>query len=116
MTAAEAAALAAKQSASDPRAPASASAQQSDDSPCTTDADCGLTRVGPSPQACCPMLCAPRVVTRRRAAELEKNIARCHAGGECPYPACRQPPREIAPSCQAGRCVGKSVGGSSRDD
>jgi hypothetical protein len=62
------------------------------------------------------MLCAPRVVTRQRAAELEKNIASCHPGRECPYPACRQPPHGIAPSCQAGRCVAKSVGGSSRDD
>lgn len=54
------------------------------------------------------MLCTPRVVTRKHAAELTANIARCNAGKPCPQPLCRPPAHDIAPSCQSGRCVART--------
>lgn len=75
-----------------------------EDAPCATHADCAFTRVAPG--ACCPMLCTPRVVTRRRAEELEARIPACRGKAEtCPQPLCRPPLRSIAPACEAGRCV-----------
>jgi len=80
-----------------------------EDAPCTGDADCALTRVAQG--ACCPMLCLPRVVTRERAAELAANTVRC-TGGEpesCPHPLCRPPAASVQPSCQGGRCLGRTT-------
>jgi len=87
---------------------AAADAGVSEDAPCQKDADCGFTRVGPG--ACCPMLCTPRAVTRKRAEELEARIATC-AGktGTCPEPLCRPPLQNVAPVCEAGRCVARAV-------
>ena len=74
---------------------------------CTTDADCGYTHVAEG--ACCPMLCAPRVVSKARAEALQKAIATCHGGQQCPVPMCRPPKvREVA-ACEQGRCVGKKT-------
>src|SRR5205814_9724470 len=53
-----------------------------------------------------PMLCTPRVVTRKRAEELEARIPTCSAKtGSCPQPLCRPPLQNVAPVCDAGRCV-----------
>src|SRR6202171_5171975 len=94
MTAAEAAAIAAR-SGSAGDSPARATTP--DDSPCKTDADCSFTRVGPGEHACCPMLCAPRVVTKARAAELHARIATCNGGRRCPEPMCRPPSQRVNP-------------------
>lgn len=86
-------------------ATAAANAGVAEDAPCTSDADCGLTSVEPG--ACCPMLCTPRAVTRKRADELE---ARTGCGGKaqrCPEPLCQPPRQGIAPACEAGRCVAR---------
>jgi hypothetical protein len=78
-----------------------------DDSPCASDADCAFTRVGADETACCPMLCTPRVVTKRRAKELDDRIASCAAGRECPQPMCRPPPEQVMAACVRSKCVGK---------
>src|SRR2546428_8773126 len=75
-----------------------ASAVATDDSPCASDADCAFTRVGAGETACCPMLCTPRVVTKKRAKELEDRIAVCSGGRAGPQPGC-PPPREKVIPC-----------------
>jgi hypothetical protein len=102
MTAAEAAAIAARSGSAGDSPAAAASA---DDSQCETDDDCGLTRVGPGVDACCPMLCTPRVVTKARAAELHARIATCSAGRRCPQPTCRPPRDRVTPACVEHMCV-----------
>ena len=77
-----------------------------DDWPCETNADCAFTRVAPG--ACCPMLCTPRVVTRKRAGELAANVGGCNRGQGCPQPLCRAISNSIEPKCEAGRCVGRT--------
>ena len=91
-------------------AAASAPAPATDDTaPCTTDDECGFTRVGVTD--CCPMMCTPRVVTKKRSAELEARIAVCHPGpNQCPVPSCMPPRSRTAPSCQQGKCVAKNLG------
>ena len=80
----------------------------SEDGPCQKDADCGFTRVAPG--ACCPMLCTPRAVTRKRAEELEARIPTCSGRtGSCPQPLCRPPLQNVAPVCDAGRCVTRTT-------
>ena len=80
----------------------------SEDGPCQKDADCGFTRVAPG--ACCPMLCTPRAVTRKRAEELEARIPTCSGRtGSCPQPLCRPPLQNVAPVCDAGRCVPRTT-------
>jgi hypothetical protein len=102
ITAAEAAAIAARSgSAGD----SPARAAPADDSRCETDDDCGLTRVGLAENACCPMLCTPRVVTKARAAELHARIATCSAGRTCPQPMCRPPRERVTPACVEHLCV-----------
>jgi len=87
---------------------AAADAGMAEDAPCQTNADCGFTNVAPG--ACCPMLCTPRVVTRKRAEELEARIPTCSAKtGSCPQPLCRPPLQNVAPVCDAGRCVAQMV-------
>ena len=93
------------QTASAPVA-ASASSAVDEVSPCTSDADCGFTRVAEG--GCCPMLCSPRVVTLKRASLLEKAVAACNKGAECPLPLCRPPLQESTPRCQQGKCVAKT--------
>src|SRR5712664_2082389 len=80
-----------------------------EDGPCGRDEDCAFTRVAPG--ACCPMLCMPRVVTKKRATELEANLQACTDGkpGSCPRPVCRDRKTSIAPACEAGRCVARTV-------
>jgi len=78
-----------------------------EDRPCETNAGCAFTRVAPG--ACCPMLCTPRVVTRKRAGELAANVAACNRGQGCPQPLCRPISRSIEPKCEAGRCVGRTT-------
>jgi hypothetical protein len=104
MTAAEAAREAAQQpqgGAGD----AAATAPAAEDSPCQSDGDCALTHVEAG--ACCPMLCAPRVVTTLRAQELKAKSASC--GRPCPLPQCMPPRQHIVPSCVQNRCVAKSI-------
>src|SRR4051812_45507702 len=55
---------------------------------CAADSDCALTRVEAG--ACCPMLCSPRVVTRKVADALESRTGSC-GKGRCPDPLCRPP-------------------------
>jgi hypothetical protein len=77
-----------------------------DTSPCSTDADCTLTRHPPG--SSCPSLCVPRAVTRAQAERLEHggNAARCV------MPMCRPPPGQTLPACVQNRCVEKSAGAS----
>jgi len=85
-----------------------ADAGAAEDAPCQKDADCGFTRVAPG--ACCPMLCTPRAVTRKRAEELEARIPTCSGKAEsCPQPLCRPPLQNVAPVCDAGRCVTRTT-------
>ena len=85
-----------------------ADAGTAEDGPCQKAADCGFTRVAPG--ACCPMLCTPRAVTRKRAEELEARIPGCSGKAEsCPQPLCRPPLQNVAPVCQAGRCVARTT-------
>lgn len=98
MTAAEAAEAAA-------RKPGASGAEAADDTaPCSTDADCVLTRHPPG--SCCPSLCAPRAATKQAAAALEQGNAAC----KCAIPMCRPPPRESAAACVQNRCVVKDAG------
>ena len=91
-------------------APAMAGAPvNAEDSPCASDADCAFTRVGPGETACCPMLCAPRVVTKKRAKELEDRIPACSGGRECPLPMCRAPREQVTAACVENKCVGKTM-------
>jgi len=83
-----------------------ADAGAADDAPCATDADCGLTNVAPG--ACCPMLCAPRAVTLKRAGELEARAGCAGKPQRCPEPLCRPPSGTVAPACEAGRCVART--------
>jgi hypothetical protein len=78
---------------------------QADDAPCAKDGDCGETRVPAG--GCCPTLCTPRVVTRRRAAALEANAASCNAGRACAELQCAPQRVHLVPVCQAGRCAGR---------
>src|SRR5438309_6707876 len=82
---------------------------QAEEAPCRDDGDCAFTRVAQG--ACCPMLCLPRVVTRERAAKLETNTVACTGGKpeSCPHPLCRPPAASVQPSCQDGRCVGRTT-------
>jgi hypothetical protein len=77
-----------------------------EDAPCASDADCATTRVDEG--GCCPALCLPRVVTRRRAAELEAKAPACNGGLPCPQPSCTPPRVSIAPVCEAARCVART--------
>jgi len=51
------------------------------------------------------MLCVPRAVTRKRAAELEAQSATCGGGKPCPQPLCRPASHGVTPQCEARRCV-----------
>jgi len=73
---------------------------------CDTDQDCALTRVEPG--GCCPMLCEPRVVTRKRAVALEANVDTCNKGKPCALPLCRPPAQTITPVCVQNRCVART--------
>jgi len=75
---------------------------------CSTDADCTTTRVEVG--GCCPMLCAPRVVTWERAQALEANITACSKGRHCAEPLCRPPLETVLPACVQNRCVPRSGG------
>jgi hypothetical protein len=79
----------------------------SEEGPCASEADCTFTRVGPG--ACCPMLCAPRAVTKKRGAELEAHLAGCNGGRACPEPMCRPPRERQILACVEGRCVVRAV-------
>ncbi|MBS2021728.1 MAG: hypothetical protein JST92_04920 [Deltaproteobacteria bacterium] len=70
---------------------------------CTADADCAFTHIDDG--ACCPMLCSPRVVSKKRAASLDQNLKTCAPKGGCPLPFCRPPRFQETPKCEAGRCV-----------
>jgi len=77
-----------------------------EDRPCETNEGCAFTRVARG--ACCPMLCTPRVVTRKRAGELAANVAGCNRRQGCPQPLCRPISHSVEPKCEAGRCVGRT--------
>lgn len=85
----------------------SADAGGDDTAGCASDAECALTRVPPG--GCCPMLCTPRAVTRKRADALEAAIAICEKRRKCPQPPCRPPTREITAACVEGRCGAKGA-------
>ena len=72
---------------------------------CSSDADCVFTRL--SPGACCPMLCAPRAVTKAAAEALESHVKTCAMTHACPQPACRAPPQVTYPACVQNKCVNK---------
>jgi hypothetical protein len=72
---------------------------------CATANDCTFTRVAVG--ACCPFMCTPRVVTKARALELDKNIAVCNGGNECPQPPCRAPVADFRIACEQQKCVMK---------
>jgi hypothetical protein len=72
---------------------------------CASDADCALTWVAEG--QCCPMLCSPRVVTAKRAAELKEKSADC--GRPCPMPPCAPPRQRTVAACVESRCVGRAV-------
>lgn len=74
---------------------------------CETDADCAFTRVAEG--QCCPMLCAPRAVTKKVAQELESKVDGCNAGKGCPVPACRPPPQATRPACVRKRCAAQPM-------
>lgn len=79
-----------------------------EDAPCESAADCALTRIEAG--ACCPMLCAPRAVTRERAARLAAEIASC-GENRCPQPLCRPPAHTFVTACEGGRCLVRAVAG-----
>ena len=79
-----------------------------EDAPCASAADCALTRAEAG--ACCPMLCAPRAVTRERAAQLAAKVASC-GESRCPQPLCRAPAHALVAACEGGRCVARAVAG-----
>jgi hypothetical protein len=81
--------------------------QAADDTgPCSSDADCTLTRHPPG--SSCPSLCVPRAVTRAQAERLEQG----GDGARCVMPMCRPPPNQTLPACVQNRCVEKSAGAS----
>lgn len=84
---------------------AGAASSASDEGPCASDADCVFTRIAPG--ACCPMLCAPRTVTKKAAEALDEHVRSCAAGHECPLPSCRPPRAMTTPACVQSRCVAK---------
>lgn len=99
LTAAEAAQMASRQAGS-----GAAGGQAADDtSPCSSDADCTLTRHPPG--SACPSLCVPRAVTRVQAERLEQGAK----GARCVVPMCRPPPGQTLPACVQNRCVEKSA-------
>jgi hypothetical protein len=75
---------------------------------CAADKDCAFTRVPAG--GCCPMLCEPRAVTRKRAEMLEAAIGRCSDSGQCPQPLCRPPSETFVAACVKNRCVARSAG------
>jgi hypothetical protein len=77
-----------------------------DTAPCSSDADCTLTRHPPG--SSCPSLCVPRAVTRAQAERLEQG----GNGARCVMPMCRPPPGQTQPACVQNRCVAKSAGPS----
>jgi len=99
MTAAEAAASVRHGGAGDGVAAAA------EDSPCASDDDCAFTLVGPG--ACCPMLCAPRAVTKKAADALEAHVRECSQGKSCPLPSCAPPRFQTVAACEKNRCVTK---------
>src|ERR1041384_403557 len=78
---------------------------EADAGSCESDSGCALTyfREG----NCCPQLCAPRVVSARRAAELKEQGAQCDR--PCPKAACMPPRFETVPVCVQNKCVAKAV-------
>ncbi len=91
-----------------------ATAAPADDNSCESDADCAFTLIDTG--ACCPMLCAPRAVSKKQADALQAHVNSCRKGRQCPHPMCRPPPFATSPSCQEHRCVGKPTGTSRGDD
>ncbi len=89
-------------------------AASAEDNSCESDADCAFTRVDAG--ACCPMLCAPRVVSKKQADALLQHVNSCRKGRLCPEPMCRPPPMALSPSCQDHRCVGKPRRAPSTED
>lgn len=87
-------------------APAGAS---DDDGPCSSAADCAITRV--AKDECCEMLCEGRAVTKARAAELAGKVDTCSKkqGYACPIPLCRPPRFTALPACERGRCVARTA-------
>ena len=83
-----------------------ASASPDEVTGCSTDADCALTHVEAG--GCCPMLCTPRVVTRKRVEALEANVDACNKGKPCALPLCRPPAETITPACVQNRCVART--------
>jgi len=77
-----------------------------DTSPCSTDADCTMTRHPPG--NCCASLCTPRAVTRTQAEALQQRDQSCR----CAMPLCRPPLHEKVAACVQNRCVEKDAGPS----
>jgi hypothetical protein len=99
---------AAQAGTSDASTPLASDAADDETSGCSTEADCSTTRVEVG--GCCPMLCAPRVVTKERALALEANVAVCRKGRQCAQALCRPPLETVLPACVQNRCVPRSGG------
>lgn len=105
LTASEAAAAYARAQRGDGSTQPGAAGAAAENNACETAADCAFTRVAAG--ACCPLLCAPRVVSKQQADALQRHINACRRGQVCPEPMCRQPPYALVPSCEQHQCVGK---------
>ena len=72
---------------------------------CASDDDCTFTMYAEN--ACCPMLCAPRAVTKKEAQATEDHAKGCPRAAECPLPSCHPPRFSTVPACVQGRCEAK---------
>lgn len=83
-------------------APQSADSPPDDDVACKVDSDCVVTRVQEG--GCCDA-CAPRAVSQRGLAAIQRRQADCQSRGSvCPEMPCAPPRGVPVPTCQAGVC------------
>jgi hypothetical protein len=81
-----------------------------DDRPCSSDADCALTRVAAG--GCCETLCVPRAVTRTKADALGADDRACMHGKPCPEISCHPLGQQgVEAKCEAGRCNARRMPG-----
>jgi hypothetical protein len=79
------------------------------DDPCSSDDQCGLTRVPEG--GCCETLCVPRAVTRARADALRADDRACLHGKMCPDVSCHPLGQQVEAKCEAGRCNARRMPG-----
>lgn len=66
--------------------------------------------------ACCPVLCHPRALSKRAASAQLKMQLQCQNLRACPQPLCREQPFRSALACEAGRCIMKRLAGSKESE